>query len=62
MREMLEISQRITVIRNGKKIIEAPTEELNEKQLDGLRQRRQAMLDHVDAMVARFGEAAVLPW
>ncbi len=35
---------------------------LNEKQLDGLRQRRQAVLDHVDAMVARFGEAAVLPW
>jgi hypothetical protein len=35
---------------------------LNEKQLDGLRQRRQAVLDHVDAMVKRFGEATVLPW
>lgn len=35
---------------------------LNEKQLEGLRERRQAVLDHVDAMVARFGEAAVLPW
>ena len=35
---------------------------LNEKQLNGLRQRRQAVLDHVDAMVARFGEAAALPW
>jgi hypothetical protein len=35
---------------------------LNEKQLDGLRQRRQAVLDHVDDLVARFGEAAVLPW
>lgn len=35
---------------------------LNEKQLDGLRQRRQAVLDHVEALVARFGEAEVLPW
>ncbi len=35
---------------------------LNEKQLDGLRQRRQAVLDHVDALIARFGESAVLPW
>jgi hypothetical protein len=35
---------------------------LNEKQLDGLRQRRQAVLDHVQSLVARFGEAAVLPW
>lgn len=35
---------------------------LNEKQLDGLRQRRQAVLDHVEGLVARFGEAAVLPW
>jgi hypothetical protein len=35
---------------------------LNEKQLDGLRQRRQAVLDHVDRLIARFGEAAVLPW
>lgn len=35
---------------------------LNEKQLDGLRQRRQAVLDHVGSLVARFGEAAVFPW
>lgn len=35
---------------------------LNDKQLDGLAQRRQAVLDHVAAMVGRFGEAAVLPW
>lgn len=35
---------------------------LNDKQLDGLRQRRQAVLDHVATMIARFGEAAVLPW
>lgn len=35
---------------------------LSEKQLDGLRERRQAVLDHVEAMVARFGEPAVLPW
>jgi hypothetical protein len=35
---------------------------LNEKQLDGLRQRRQAVLDHAEGLVARFGEAAVFPW
>jgi hypothetical protein len=35
---------------------------LNEKQLDGLRQRRQAVLDHVESVVARFGEAAALSW
>jgi hypothetical protein len=35
---------------------------LNEKQLDGLAQRRSAVLQHVDAMVARFGEARVLAW
>lgn len=35
---------------------------LNEKQLDGLRQRRQAVLDHVEGLVVRFGEAAVFPW
>lgn len=35
---------------------------LNDKQLDGLRQRRQAVLDHVEALIARYGEAPVLPW
>ena len=35
---------------------------LNPKQLDGLAQRRDAVLQHVDAMIARFGEAEVLPW
>lgn len=35
---------------------------LNDKQLDGLRQRRQAILDHVDALIARYGEPSVLPW
>jgi hypothetical protein len=35
---------------------------LNTKQLDGLAERRRAVLEHVDAMVARFGEAQVFPW
>ena len=35
---------------------------LNDKQLDGLRQRQQAFLEHVDSMVARFGEAQVMAW
>lgn len=33
MREMLEISHRVTVIRNGKKVMEAPTADLDEQQL-----------------------------
>ncbi|MGB5811495.1 MAG: hypothetical protein WBG86_13235 [Polyangiales bacterium] len=35
---------------------------LNEKQLDGLRQRQAAFLTHVDRMIARFGEPQVLAW
>jgi hypothetical protein len=35
---------------------------LNEKQRDGLAQRRRAVLQHVDAMIARFGETRVLAW
>jgi len=35
---------------------------LNDKQRNGLRQRRQAVLDHVQNLIVRFGEAAVLPW
>ncbi len=30
MREMLEISERLTVIRNGKKVVEGPTSDFNE--------------------------------
>jgi hypothetical protein len=35
---------------------------LNEKQLDGLAQRRRAVIEHVDTMVTRFGEARVFAW
>jgi len=35
---------------------------LNERQLDGLRQRRKAVLAHVDRMISRFGEREVLAW
>ena len=35
---------------------------LNQKQLDGLAERRRAVLEHVDALIARFGEHEVLPW
>jgi hypothetical protein len=35
---------------------------LNAKQLDGLEQRRRTLLEHVDAMIARFGEARAMPW
>lgn len=35
---------------------------LNEKQLEGLSRRRRAVLDHVEALVARFGETRVFAW
>jgi hypothetical protein len=35
---------------------------LNEKQLSGLSERCQAVLEHVDTMLARFGEARVFAW
>jgi hypothetical protein len=35
---------------------------LNDKQLDGLAQRRRALLEHVDEMIARFGEERAVPW
>lgn len=35
---------------------------LNRKQLDGLRARRQAVLDHVERLTAQHGESQVLPW
>ncbi|MGB8332042.1 MAG: hypothetical protein WCE62_18085, partial [Polyangiales bacterium] len=35
---------------------------LNAKQLQGLAQRRRAVLDHVNAMIARFGETQVFAW
>ena len=34
---------------------------LDEGQRDGLAQRRAALLEHVDATVARFGDAAFFP-
>ena len=35
---------------------------LNEKQLGGVAERRRAVLQHVDALIARFGEDRVLAW
>ncbi len=35
---------------------------LTEKQLKGVAERQRAVLEHVDSMVARFGEANVLAW
>ncbi len=35
---------------------------LNPKQLDGLRARRQAVLDHVQRLIAQHGESQVLAW
>lgn len=35
---------------------------LNDKQFAGLKARRQAILDHVEALSTRYGESQVLPW
>lgn len=35
---------------------------LNARQLEGLETRRVAVLEHVESMVARFGEPNVFPW
>ncbi len=35
---------------------------LSRKQIEGLRRRRAAFLEHVAAMIARFGESEALPW
>ncbi|MGB5286080.1 MAG: hypothetical protein WBN29_16335, partial [Polyangiales bacterium] len=59
----IEAVRKLDVERLTKRLLTDPLAPvLNEKQLDGLEQRRRAVLEHVDAMVARFGEARVFAW
>ena len=62
-RSTIEAVRRLDVERFAARLQSDPLAPvLNEKQLDGLAQRRGAVLEHVDAMVARFGEARVFAW
>ena len=62
-RSTIEAVRRLDIERFGARLGADPLAPvLNEKQLDGLAQRRRAVLQHVDAMVARFGEREVLAW
>ena len=62
-RSTVEAVRNLDVERFSARLQEDPLAPvLNAKQLDGLAQRRRAVLAHVDAMVIRFGEARVLAW
>ena len=62
-RSTIEAVRRLDIDRLAARLRTDPLAPvLNEKQLDGLAQRRLAVLEHVDTMTARFGEAQVLPW
>jgi hypothetical protein len=62
-RSTIEAVRTLDVDRLAARLMEDPLAPvLSRKQLDGVAQRRVAVLEHVDAMIARFGEVAVLPW
>jgi hypothetical protein len=62
-RSTIEAVRNLDVQRFAARLQRDPlTPVLNEKQIDGLAQRRRAVLQHVDAMVARFGETQTLAW
>jgi hypothetical protein len=62
-RSTIEAVRKLDIERFSARLREDPLAPvLNEKQLDGLAQRRGAVLRHVDAMVARFGETRVFAW
>lgn len=62
-RSTVEAIRKFDIERFAKRLQEDPLAPvLNEKQLDGLAERLGAVLEHVDAMVSRFGEARVFAW
>ena len=62
-RSTVEAVRSLDIERFSKRLSADPLAPvLNDKQLDGLAQRRRALLEHVDAMIARFGEARAVPW
>jgi len=62
-RSTVDSVRRLDIDRFGAQLETDPLAPvLNRKQLEGLAQRRAAVLGHVNAMIARFGESEVLPW
>jgi hypothetical protein len=62
-RSTIEAVRNLDIARFSERLSADPLAPvLNQKQLDGLDQRRRALLEHVDAMIARFGEARAVPW
>jgi len=62
-RSTIEAVRKLDIARFAERLRSDPLAPvLNHKQLDGLALRRRAVLEHVDAMVARFGERQVFAW
>ena len=62
-RSTIEAVRRLDVERFAARLKSDPLAPvLNERQLQGLETRRVAVLEHVQEMIARFGESEVLPW
>jgi hypothetical protein len=62
-RSTIEAVRRLEVERFAERLRSDPLAPvLNQRQLQGLEERRLAVLEHVKAMVARFGESEVLAW
>ena len=62
-RSTIDAVRALDIQRFAAELLEDPLAPvLNQKQLDGLEQRRRAVLEHVDAMVTRFGETRVFAW
>jgi len=62
-RSTIEAVRRLDVERFAARLQSDPLAPvLNERQLQGLEKRRVAVLEHVQEMIARFGESEVLTW
>ncbi|MGD8317329.1 MAG: hypothetical protein PVH21_00575 [Myxococcales bacterium] len=62
-RSSIEAVRQLDVERFAERLRSDPLAPvLNQRQLQGLEQRRVAVLEHVQAMIDRFGESKVLPW
>jgi hypothetical protein len=62
-RSTVEAFRNLDVDRFARRLATDPLAPvLNERQLDGLKRRRQAFLAHVDRMIDRFGEREALAW
>ncbi len=62
-RSTVEAVRKLDVERLARRLATDPLAPvLNERQLEGLKSRRRALLAHVDEMIRRFGEEEALAW